>query len=192
MFEKQRVAFNNKDIFGNKFSSNIESCFCSVSKMLFANIINVDGSIDVEKGPSLKKEQLWSYIYYLFYYNNKNEKTQEFVSMKTQKTGKANAVNFYDVVMTVTKSTKTDGKPIVLDQNTLIYFINITIHKYNNTLVNPVIDYLNQILAKEIIPSLGSLSIKTNSTPGKNVTIVTDPAKIANANVKVNFTVSEK
>lgn len=192
MFEKQKVAFNNKDIFGNKFSSNIESCFCSVSKMLFANIINIDGSIDVEKGPSLKKEQLWSYIYYLFYYNNKNEKTPEFVNMKTEKNGKANAVKFYDVVMIETKSAKGQGRPIVLDQNTLIFFINIIVHKYQRILVNPVIDYLNQILAKEIIPSLGSLSIKTNSTPGKNVTIVTDPTKLSNANVKVNFTVSEK
>lgn len=198
MYEKQKVAFTNKEIFGTKFSSNIDTSFCTVSKMLFANIINIDGSIDMSKVSSLKKEQLWSYIYYMFYFNNKNEKTPEFVSMKTEKNNKANAVKFYEVVLaTVQKDYPAKnigvGKPYPFDENTLVYFINIIVHKYNNSLVNPVIDYLNQILSKEIIPTLGSLSIKTgnNSGTGNNVTIITDPAKMSNANVKVNFKVTE-
>jgi hypothetical protein len=89
-------------------------------------------------------------------------------------------------------SNKNPRKPYPFDENTLVYFINIIVHKYNNTLVNPVIDYLNQILSKEIIPTLGSISIKTGNSNGKNVTIITDPTKMSNANVKVKFTMTEK
>lgn len=190
MFKKQRVSFKKKEVFGHKFSPNIDTCFCSVSKMLFADNINVDGSIEIEKSTVLKKEHLWSYIYYLYHFNHENDKTPEFAMMTNTTNGKANATKFYDTVLLVVNNDEKykSMKPVPpFDENTLIYFINIIIHKYASVLINPVIDYLNKILSKEIIPTLGSLSIKTGETNGKNVTIVTQPDQIANANVKVNF-----
>lgn len=190
MFKKQRVSFKRKDIFGQKFSPNIESCFCAVSKLLFADLLNIDGSIDIEKATLLKKEQLWSYIYYLYHFNHENDKTPEFIEMTNKENGKSNATKFYDMVITIVESDekyKTIKPAPAFDENTLIYFINIIVHKYEGALINPVIDYLNKILSKEIIPSLGSLSIKTGESSGKNVTIVTEPKDVTNANVKVNF-----
>ena len=161
--------------------------------MLFADIINIDGSIDINKASSVKKDNLWSYIYYLYHFNQKNEKTEIFLKMRSEKNGKANATRFYDAV-TATVASDMNSKNIkpvpAFDENTLIYFINIVVHKYDKVLINPVIEYLNKILSKEIIPTLGSLAIKTGPTSGKNVTIITDPSKLANANVKVNFSLS--
>jgi hypothetical protein len=113
--------------------------------------------------------------------------------MKTPKNNKASAVLFYDSVMkTVDEKNKEGEKSVTpFDINTLIYFINIIVHRYEGHLVNPVIDYLKKILEKEIIPSLGSIAIKTGTNSG-NVKIVTNPQNVANANVKVRLSMTEK
>jgi hypothetical protein len=143
--------------------------------MLFNANINVDGSIDVEKVGILKKYELWSYIYYLYYFNNKT--LNEFKAMRTEKNGKANAELFYNSVLATTSDSS-------VDNNTLIYFINLIVHNNVDNLINPVIDYLKKILSKEIIPSLGSISVKTG-TNSKNVNIITNANAVKNANVKV-------
>jgi hypothetical protein len=102
--------------------------------------------------------------------------------MKTERNGKANAELFYESVKNATGETGSQ-----LDNNTLIYFINLMIHNNEDNLINPVIDYLKKILSKEIIPSLGSIGIKTG-TNSKNVNIITNTNAVKNANVKVSFT----
>jgi len=190
MFEKQKVSFKSKDVFETKFQTNIDTCFCVVSKLLFNNIINVDGSIDVEKSVLVKKYELWSYIYFLYYFNNKT--IDEFISMTTPRTGKASAVLFYDTVMkTVDEKTTQSTVVTPFSINSLIYFINIIIHKYESKLYNPIISYINKLLEKEIIPSLGSIAIKTGNSSG-NVKIVTNQQNVANANVKVRLSMKEK
>lgn len=191
MFQKQKVSFNSKEVFDSKFKANIDTCFCVVSKLLFNNIINIDGSIDIDKAILLKKFQLWSYIYYLYFFNNKV--IPEFIAMKTAKNDKASAILFYDTVMkTVNEKNIQNAKAKVIpfDINTLIYFINIIIHKYEHNMTNPVIDYLNKILEKQIIPSLGSISIRTGTNSG-NVKIITNPQNVSNSNVKVKLTMAE-
>lgn len=180
MFEKQKISFKSKDIFDTKFTPNIDICFCIVSKLLFNNILNIDGSIDMEKAITLKKHELWSYIYYLYSFNNNT--INEFIAMKTTRNNKANAELFYNSVL------ETIGTSSTIDINNLIYFINVIIHKYQDNLINPVIDYLKKILTREIIPSLGSISIKTGNS-SQNVKILTNSA-VNNANVKVKYTVN--
>jgi len=185
MYKKLKLSFKNKDVFDSKFKPNLDTCFCIVSKLLLSGVINPDGSIQMEKAVSLKKHELWSYIYYLFYYNNKT--IPEFIKMKIVRTEKASAVLFYESVQDATNSkvNSRDTMP-ALDINVLVYFINKMIHQYEDNLINPVIDTLKQIIKKEIIPNFGSFSIKTGNS-GENVKILTNPEDIKNANVKVRF-----
>jgi hypothetical protein len=184
MFEKQKISFKSKDVFDSKFTPNVDICFCTVSKLLFNNIINIDGSIDMEKAITLKKHELWSYIYYLYSFNNKT--INEFIAMRTPRNNKANAELFYNSVLEIIgKSTNSTSS---IDINDLIYFINVIIHKYEDNLVNPVIGYLKKILSREIIPVLGNLSVKTGNS--SNVTILTNPDNVKSSNVQVKYTVN--
>lgn len=191
MYEKSRVAFSRKEIFGNKFKPNINACFCTVSKMLFGDMINTDGTIDIDKSVNLSKEELWSYIYYLYFYNNTNVKV--FKSMKNEDNGKASAAHFYDTVISMVADAEDDetkpAKPF--DTTTLIIFINNVLEEFGKELINPIFDYLGIILKKNIISRISGISIKTgneSSNSGK-IKIVTDEKDVANANVKFSLSV---
>lgn len=186
MFTKSKLSFKNKAIFEKEFKPTIEKCFCIVSRMLFNNRINVDGSIDIENAGFLKKYQLWSYIYYLYYFNNSS--VEEFVRMKNKENNKANASQFYDVVKSIIQNQFINSDDIVsFDVNSLVYFINIMIHRYKDNLRNPVIDYLRQILSnKEAVAKLSNFTLVTGEN-NKNVTLVTNPQNVQNANIKVKF-----
>jgi hypothetical protein len=173
MFKKQRVSFKSRDIFENKFSTNIDNCFCVVSKMLFARIVNIDGSIDLDKIAALGKHELWSYIFYLYHFNK--DSVQEFTEMRNPKDGKANAVLFYDSVMKVHGGGS-------FSKDALVYFINKMVH--TRELRNPIVEYVQDILNREVIPALGSLTVKANSGLLK---VVTDPKEAEESNVKVRF-----
>jgi len=190
MYEKSRVAFTRKEIFGNKFKPTITTCFCTVSKMLFADMINTDGTIDIDKAVSLKKEELWAYIYYLYYYNNTN--VSVFKSMKNEDNGKASAAHFYDTVISITDEEDDETKPAKpFDTTTLIIFINNVLEEFGHELINPIFDYLEVILKKNIISRISGITIKTGnvSTNSGKIKIVTDEKDIANANVKVTLAV---
>lgn len=185
MYKKLKLSFKNKDVFDNKFKPHLDTCFCIVSRLLLSGIINPDGSIQMEKVVSLKKHELWSYIYYLFYYNNKT--IPEFIKMKIVRTEKASAILFYESVQDASDlNSRANSSMPPLDINVLVYFINKMIHQYENNLINPVIDTLQQIIKKEIIPNFSNFSIKTGNS-GDNVKIFTNPDDIKNANVKVRF-----
>lgn len=164
--KKKQVSFSNQAVFDVGFKTDLEACFCVVSKLLFRNVINIDGSIDMEQLINVRKRELWAYIYYLYQYNNAT--IQEFVNMKNPASGKADGQLFHDVVYTdndtdpSTKNTKKVGTDIVR----LVYFINKTIHTYKKDLVNPVIDYLNQLMKKEMFTKLSE--IKVQMVPKEN------------------------
>lgn len=199
MFEKQRIAFTRKEIFGNKFKPTINACFCTVSRMLFGDNINTDGTIDIDKAVNLTKEELWSYIYYLYFYNNTN--VSIFKAMKNEENGKASAPNFYSTVISMVDDEDAEGgnnakKPAKpFDTTTLIIFINNVIEEFGRELVNPIFDYLNVIIKKNIITKLSGITIVTgnNATTGNanKIKIVTDEKNVANANVKIRLTVDE-
>ena len=200
MFEKQRVAFTRKEIFGNKFKPAINPCFCTVSRMLFAGKINNDGTIDIDKAVDLKKEELWSYVYYLFFYNHTNAPVSQ--SIKHAENGKASAVQFYEAIISLVdrdeENDDTPAKPF--DTTTLIIFINNVLEEFGKQLVNPIFDYLQVILNKNIMTRLSGITHITNGNANANgnasshnkIKIVTDEKDIANANVKVRFVVEEK
>lgn len=202
MFEKKRIAFSRKEIFGTKFKSSIDDCFCVVSKMLFNDKINLDGTIDITQAANLKKEELWSYIYYLYFYNHTN--VTIFTSMTNPDNGKASAEKFYSAVISLTEdenettdtNSNTNSKPVKsFDVTTLIIFVNEVIEEFGKELVNPIFDYLSVLMKKNVLTRLSGITIKTGdnaSTQSENkIKIVTDNADIANANVKFRLEVED-
>lgn len=154
---KKKVAFSNQAVFDVGFKTDLESCFCTVSKMLFKNIINIDGSIDMEQLVNTRKKELWAYIYYLYQYNNATIK--EFNDMKHPSSGKADGQLFHNVVYS-DDDTNSAPQRIGTDIVRLVYFINKTIHTYKQDLVNPVIDYLNQLMKKEMFTKLSEIKVQ--------------------------------
>ncbi len=188
MFSKKKLAFTNELVF-EKFKADFDKCFCVVSKMMIKDVLNIDGSIDITKTGELKKYELWSYIYYLYYFNNTT--LEEFALMKdNDNKGKASAIKFYEVVRnTVNNQFVPQDKIIPLDVNTLSYFINILVHKYEENLTNPIVHYLQKLLnRKSDMIKLGKLSISTGNT-GKNVEIVTNSNNVKNSNVRIRMNV---
>ncbi len=178
--------FKNMGVFDKKFKNDIESCTCLVSKMLFAKKINVDGSIDVDNMNTLRKHELWSYIYYLYYFNNTS--IDEFASMKGNR-GVASAENFYKTVKAyvdnkyVFNKSPQEKSVTSFDVQTLAYFINSIVHQYGNDLANPIINYVKDLL-KTRSPIFNSFAVKTNSN-SKIEILQGNAAK--NANVKIKF-----
>jgi hypothetical protein len=196
MFEKKRIAFSRKEIFGIKFQPTIDKCFCTVSKMLFNSEINTDGTIDITQSVNLKKEELWSYIYYLYFYNHTN--VVIFKSMKNKENGKASGEQFYAAVISMvegeeeTTNTNVNTQPAKsFDTTTLIIFINNVIEEFGNELVNPIFDYLSLLLKKNILTRISGITIKTNNEDNNdnkgNIVIVTNKENVKKANVKVSF-----
>lgn len=201
MFEKARVAFTKKEVFGTKFTPAIDTCFCTVSKMVYNDKINPDGTIDINKNGSLSLKELWSYVYYLHFYNHTN--VPVFKSMTNQKNGKANAVLFYTAVTAFVENVDedTEEKPAKpFDNTTLIIFINNVIEEFGKQLVNPIFDYLQVLLKKNVLTRISGITLVTgkddvgnNATSSANkIRIVTDPNSVANANVKVKLMLDEK
>jgi len=194
------VSFSNAALFDKKFKSDIETCSCTVGKMFFSKKINIDGSIDVDNMVNLRKFELWSYIYYLYYFNNTS--IQEFSSMKNPRDGKASAENFYRTVRDVVdnqfvekinKESEKNEVVVPLDPRTLSYFINLIIHRYEDDLTNPIINYVQELVERvKGAPGakFNSLVIKTGEnkdikiSPGFGKNANANAAK--NANVKVN------
>ena len=186
MFEKATLSFKSIIMFGKEFKPSIDHSFCVVSKMMFFNHINIDGTINDDKASLLKKHELWSYIYYLYYYNNSS--VEEFVKMKNPKDGKANALQMYRVVQEIVQNQFVPSTEIApFDVNTLIYFINVITQRYGENMRNPVVDYLRKILgSKEAIEQIKKFSLRTGAKPG-NVVMVTDPKEVNNADIKIEF-----
>lgn len=184
MFKKAKVSFKNKVIFESDFRADIDRAFCVVSKMLFNNRINVDGSIDVNQAAMLRKYEVWSYIYYLYYHNQSI--IEEFVAMQDPKSGKASAVRFYEVVRAVVNNPLLAEDSIQpLDVNTLVYFVNFMVHKYQMDMMNPVVVYLQGLLSnKEAVTRLKDFTLVTGRPPNE-VEIITDPDRLSAANVTV-------
>lgn len=200
MFEKQRIAFSRKEIFGLKFKPTIDICFCTVSKMLFNGKINTDGTIDINQAVNLKKDELWSYIYYLYFYNHTN--VTVFESMKNKENGKASAEQFYAAVVSMaedeleTSNTNANTQPAKpFDPTTLIIFINEVIEEFGKELINPIFDYLGILLKKNVLTRLSGITIKTNENSNtidnNKIRIVTDNAGIKNANVKFSLSLED-
>lgn len=179
-FKRKPVVFTSVEVFDKQFKANIDTCFCVVSKMLFKNTINTDGSIDMEQLVNVKKYELWSYIYYLYVHNNTT--VPEFMQMRNPRTGKADATRFYDVVygtdvasqgiQSRSANANVKGKKQITGRRTvapetnavrLIYFINNTIHSYKGRMINPIFEYLNQLLKQEIVAKL--TEVKVNMVP---------------------------
>lgn len=160
LFKKKQVSFSNQEVFDVGFKPDVESCFCTVSRMLFKNVINIDGSIDMEQLVNVRKKELWAYIYYLYQYNNGT--IQEFMNMKNPNNGKADGQLFHDVVYDDKdfNTNVTSVKKIGTDIGRLVYFINKTVHTYKKDLINPVIDYLNQLMKKEMFTKLSEIKVQ--------------------------------
>jgi hypothetical protein len=176
LFKKKAVAFSTQEVFDVGFKPDVEACFCTVSKLMFRNVINIDGSIDMQQMVNVKKRELWSYIYYLYQYNNGN--LPEFVAMKNPSTGRADGMLFYQVVYGddsngASANSKTPRK-LGTDIARLVYFINKLVHTYKDDMINPVIDYLKQLMKKEVFTKLSEIKVEmaplsgnTNSNSSK-------------------------
>lgn len=69
---KKTISFKNSTVFGKNFTKRVSNAECVVAKMLNANVLNMNGSLDnrdVEAFKALTKEHLWLYIYYLWFNN---------------------------------------------------------------------------------------------------------------------------
>lgn len=170
--KKKAVSFTTQEVFDVGFKPDVETAFCSVSKMLFRNVINVDGSIDMEQLMNLRKRELWYYIYYLYQYNNGT--LPEFISMKNPKTGKADGLLFYQVVYSDALH-QNGTKNYRNDIGRLVYFINYIVHTYKTDLVNPIIDYLRQLMKTKMIAKLSEVKVQmaplSSNGNAKNVRI---------------------
>lgn len=147
MFTKFKLSFTSAVVFEKEFKPSIDNAFCVVSRMMFLNMINIDGSINEEQVGLLKVYELWSYIYYLYYYNHSSVET--FAAMKDEKDGKASALLFYETVRGEVDNPFVGSDEILpLDVNTLAYFINKMVHTYGKNMRNPVVDYLKEIVRR--------------------------------------------
>ena len=174
---KKGLAFTNNMVFGTKFKSTIGPCYCMVSKLIFEEKINIDGSINLEKVGLFLKDELWSYIYYLYYYNN--EFIDEFKDMKLR--GKASAANFYKVV----KGSQYDSSaPASLNVTTMVGYINEIIHKYNDDLFNPIIGFLDKILKTRTISKVSSIKVNIGDHKFENIKNLIDIKEKLNSNSK--------
>ena len=184
MFKKEKISFRNKVIFDSDFKASIDRAFCVVAKMLFDGRVNVDGSINVEQVGYLRKYQLWSYIYYLYHHNHSI--VEEFSNMMNPENGKVSASRMYEEVRRVVNNpTIPEGSVLPFDVNSLIYFINIMVHKYKMDMMNPVVNYLQQLLSnRDAISKLQSFTLVTGRSPNE-VEVITDPERIANSDIKV-------
>jgi len=184
MYEKKKVAFTNKKVFGNRFKNNISLCFCKVTKMMFQEKINVNGTINIEMTNDLLLEELWSYIYYLYFYNKGS--IDLFKSMMDKKTRKATAIKFYETVIAYTdiRNSETSTKPAKPFDNTiLIEFINKVLAEYKDDLINPVFDYLFKIMQREV--NLTGITVRTGDKG--NVSVMTKPDNVKNSNIKITL-----
>ena len=196
MFEKKKLSFANKKIFGYSFKNTLDNCFFRVSKMLFSGKIEPNGMIDKSQADAFKLSELWSYIYYLYYYNNSD--IEEFKLMKTAKTGLADAVMFYNVVKTVVNREYYDlissnDELHIFNPLSLIKFINYIIVAHKDELVNPVFDYLQILINDKILTNMNGIKLVT----GKNSSSIFDIVNSKNtkahnaANIKIGF-ISDK
>jgi len=175
-FVKQKLAFNNKTIFGLNFKNSIEDSFCKTSKMFFTGKINLDGRIYEQQPDAFKKSELWAYIYYLYYYNNSD--VDIFRRMKSQN-NQANAILFYNTVKNTNIEEETVPQITTLQ---LIQFINMVLDQED--IINPMFDYLHVLLDRKVIPNLSGFELKTGKN-SNNFEIV--PVNSKNANIKVSF-----
>ena len=190
MYEKSKLSFKNKAIFGYNFKNSIDECFCRVSKMLFSGKINPDGMISEERSDAFRKSELWSYIYYIYHYNNSD--VDEFKAMKTKKTGLASAIMFYNVVNTVSEresydlsSSFDEAKPF--STLTLIKFLNYIIIDNENELVNPIFDYLKVMMDKKILTNMEGIKLVTNKNGQNGKFDILMGNAVKNANVKIGL-----
>jgi hypothetical protein len=155
---KKGISFKTHAIFGKKFKPDIHACFCSVSKLLFNETINIEGLIDFDNvGHQVSVYELWSYIYYLYFYNNKNIDSFTRMMDNNNKYQKASASNFYNEVISNVQLDHGD----MLNTESLILFINKVILDNQDIIVNPVIIYLKKILSlspPKVILKTGELS----------------------------------
>lgn len=171
LFKKKKISFTTREVFDVGFKTDVETCFCLVSRMLFKNVINIDGSVDMEQLVNVRKKELWSYIYYLYQYNNST--IPEFINMKNPISGKADGQLFHDVVYD-DKELENSNTKIGTDIVRLVYFINKMIHTYKTDLVNPVIDYLKQLMKKEMFTKLSEIKVQmvpTSNSRKNNVRV---------------------
>lgn len=187
MFEKKKIAFNMKEIFGVRFKADNDYAYNVMTKILFNNKAEMNGKIEASQILKFTKAELWAYIYYLYYYNN--NKIEEFKQMQLK--GKASAELFYNVVgsntvhnIKITANTKRGEFP-PYTPNTLVEFINLIIDKYGNALSNPIFDYF-QILMTEKKSQLKGVVLNIGNTDLFEIT--TDPKKIKEEGIiKVEF-----
>lgn len=185
LYKKKEVSFSTQEVFDVGFKPDVEACFCVVSKLLFRNVINIDGSIDMQQLVNVRKRELWSYIYYLYQYNNGT--LPEFVAMKNPSTGRADGMLFYQVVYVDGNSNSNSNsknvkvsKKLGTDIARLVYFINTLVHKYKDDMINPVIDYLNQLMKKEVFTKLSEVKVEMAPLPGNT-------SGNAKKNVRIGF-----
>lgn len=197
VFQKtKRVPFSNKEIFGSGFKPTMLFCYNIVAKMLFDQIINISGGIDLDRAGSLTRADCWSYIYYLYTYNNSN--LPVFIMMKDEK-GKASGELFYNAVKS---SINNDDNYNIrnptrvvttIDINSLIYFINKIINDNWANISNPIIETLQKLVKKETTPQITNFTIKTRDNNvklnSKNVEFISGK-DANNANIKVRFNVA--
>lgn len=187
MFSRSKLAFTNEAVFEKEFKPAIDQAFCVVSKMMWMNRINIDGTIDADQAVFLRKYEIWSYVYYMFYHNHST--LDMFAGMKSEENGKANALLFYETVAKMVDNqfvneSLAKGKIVGFDVNTLIYFVNIVVQKFGQDLTNPVVQYLQKIVSSpETVEKLRKFSLITGRPPG-NVELVTGDA-VEEADIKV-------
>jgi hypothetical protein len=152
------IDFDTQKVFGTHFQPVFCKCFYYVSKILYHEKINLNGTINFEHVHTLKKHELWSYIFYLHYYNH--TRIQLFKNMERHSI--PDARRFFNVVMnTLEIPTNAQENPRVTVEN-LILFINMIMKSYDN-LYNPLLMYLNKIIEKNKMLMLQGITIKTNS-----------------------------
>lgn len=184
---KSRLTFGTQAVF-ERFTPAVDAAFCVVSRMMFFDKIEVDGTIREADLSRLRVGELWSYIYYLYYYNSSS--VEEFVRMKEGgeglNKGKASALLFYRSVQKEVSNQFVGDEDIVpFDVNTLAYFINKVILRYGVNLRNPIVDYLKRIMdSKEAMERIRRFTLVTGRQPG-NVVVVTDPKEVAEADIRV-------
>ena len=193
-FKKRKLAFNNVEVFGSAFKNDEEKCFCRVSKMIIYGKIERDGTIkdqlNLPKQYRLSKSDLWTYIYYLYSFNKGPNGIDVFEKMQDTDNKKASAVLFYNVVKSFELQRSYSLQSVAsnaeeIPTRILASFINNVIETYDDSLLNPIIDFVTTQKEEVIKSDMKGIKFITGKKTGE-LSFVTG-ANVQNANIKVSL-----
>jgi hypothetical protein len=183
--DTKRKTFKSVIDFGAGYASGIKGAVCAVGNLLDKGLLTPHGTIHTPKVGTIRKGELWSYVYYLWYHNHTSIDTFKQMTIYQNHRAKASAVRFVEAIHRVL-GFDTNTKPLgQLTKDNLVAAIHTILSREQDIKI-PILQRLYQQInrADEIMPRefqrLG-LSGAMNVKVVPNVEIITDAKNLQSA-----------